>query len=908
MLKYKCFLWAYAIRFYILWAYAIRPYRRATVKVTPTLFAFCILLSASLLHAQDTKGTDFWLTFGKNADLSYNEVDMQIRIVGGDENATATIYYTDIDASVSLSVAANSVETYRIVNTTFKTAVYNATTGISNRSIHITTSAPVLVYALNQFIYSCSTDATNILPITALGTNYYHISYTVSDYTSTKYNDAYAVIATENNTQVWRNSEPFVTLNKGQVYYGTSPIDMTGDHITTNKPVAYFALHQGPQIPNRTEAVDVLFQQLAPVNTWGKKFLVPVSHRKRDFVRIVASQNGTNITQIGGNLRIVSGGQKTLTNLNAGQWVELEVLLDNKGCFIEANKPVGVCAYLTGADYNSSVLPKASDPAQAWMPPFEQTVKSALIAPFIPPTGTSKLNAHYILIITPTATKDNTRMRVSGGIEQPLNGGKWYDNPSAGTSFYFLQIATGNNAVAYTIANPKGVIVMAYGTGENESYYYLASSSMQTLTAAFYVNDIFYKDLASEILCMQPVRFSAEIYGSMNAATGHLKWYIDNVEEENARDSLTWSKPLADGTYQIRMEILLADSITTETATATIVVKTTELADIKNFAFCTGEAFSGINFTGTNLDIAATTWKVTSGSGIEIGMSADNGTSSIPAFMAVNNDSIPASVEITVTPKSAEGCIGEAKTFTITVYAQMSKINLGNDTTICWLDSLILNAIHPIATHYQWQDGSTGATYTVYYDGGDYWVTVHSRCGKASDTINVSYLNNINLYLGNDTILCKNDAISLTLDVTNTHASYIWHDGTTSPVYIVEQSGTYSVTVSNACISVTDKIEIEVKDCHLKFNIPNIFTPNGDKINDTFGPEFMPVTNLKNCEMFIYDRWGRLVFSSTDYQTHWNGNNKNGRPYADGVYYYQLYVTDIFGQEYAHHGSVMLKR
>jgi gliding motility-associated-like protein len=116
------------------------------------------------------------------------------------------------------------------------------------------------------------------------------------------------------------------------------------------------------------------------------------------------------------------------------------------------------------------------------------------------------------------------------------------------------------------------------------------------------------------------------------------------------------------------------------------------------------------------------------------------------------------------------------------------------------------------------------------------------------------------------------------------------------------------VTVSNACISVTDEIEITTINCHLDFNIPNVFTPNGDGINDTFAPEFTPPENVRSFQMSMYDRWGRLVFSTGSYQMSWDGNNKNGKPYAEGVYYCVLYFTDILGQEYTHHSSVTLIR
>jgi gliding motility-associated-like protein len=314
-----------------------------------------------------------------------------------------------------------------------------------------------------------------------------------------------------------------------------------------------------------------------------------------------------------------------------------------------------------------------------------------------------------------------------------------------------------------------------------------------------------------------------------------------------------------------------------------------------------------ISFSGTNIDEVI--WKVTSGSGTAIGMSADSGTNTIPSFTAINNGSTAISVEIAVTPKSAEGCIGETKTFTITVYTQTPlEVNLGNDTTICWLDSLKLNAHHPQATHYQWQDGSTGITYTVYYDG-QYWVTVSNPCSETSDTINVSYLKNIRLNL-KDTVFCESDNIYWSLDVSSPHASYLWQDGSTSPVYIIEQAGIYSVIVSNICMSVTGKVEVKTKDCsELEIWLPNAFTPNGDGLNDVFKPVIQnPELHIKEYKMYIYNRWGNIIFLSSDYSIGWDGKNYQGKDCSDGVYFCVIRFTDMSNKEFIRQTSVTLIR
>ena len=74
-----------------------------------------------------------------------------------------------------------------------------------------------------------------------------------------------------------------------------------------------------------------------------------------------------------------------------------------------------------------------------------------------------------------------------------------------------------------------------------------------------------------------------------------------------------------------------------------------------------------------------------------------------------------------------------------------------------------------------------------------------------------------------------------------------------------------------------------VNNCPV-FELPNAFTPNGDGQNDLFKPfrsRFIESINLK-----IFNRWGQLVYSTSDPEINWNGANQSGKEVSDGVYYY----------------------
>ena len=500
--------------------------------------AIASFFSASSINAQ-TLERDFWVTFGQYYNYSSSSVDLQIRIVSGKNPTTGTIHFTNLGIPVPFSIGAYEVFTYPLDNSQ-KEAVYNTTTGKSNRTVHINSSDPIKVYALNQ--HTGGTDATNIFPIEVLDNNYYQISH--QPY-SGSYPDAYAVVAVHNNTQLFHNGAPAMALEAGEVYYRRSSTDMTGAHITANNPVAFFAVAAGVQIPHSGVCcVDPLMQQLAPVKTWGKDFFVPVSHLTKDRVRIVASQDNTTITQTGGVFIYSSSGSYTI---NAGEYIELEALLTNNGCYIHANNFVGVCTYLTSASYHGFWI---SDPAQAWLPATEQMGQSALIAPFVP-TGSTNLNAHYAIIVTPFAAKEDTKVSIGGAPSVALSGGSWYDN--AEMSFYIMPLT--NETASYNFTNNAGLIVMGYGTGSAESYYYLAGSAMRDLDAAFYANDIHFQDLKDTAFCAGAVEFRAEIEGELHPDAGSLKWYVDGVEETSAQDQLEWNRYFAAGEYEITMKV-----------------------------------------------------------------------------------------------------------------------------------------------------------------------------------------------------------------------------------------------------------------------------------------------------------------------------------------------------------------
>ena len=487
------------------------------------LFLFSIHLFSQ--GQSTTQGKEFWLSYGKNYTYSALPNLLQLRIVATKPTKVTLIYTLD-NSTETINVAAGEVYT-RVFDASDAAKIYSDATGTTKKSLHIISDELISVFAIN--IYKHTTDATNVLPVTNYGKVYRHMTYSATG------NDGYTLIAAENDTHITENKTSVAVLQKGEVYSKyVSGGDMTGTLITSDKPIAYFTTASCVNVPNGTGACDCLFQQQVPVHSWGNKFLVPLTKRGKERIRVVASQDGTTITQTGAT--IISHPGTGSLSLNAGQFVELEAALSDGGCYLQSDKPIAVASFLMGLDYPD--LYKKGDPAMAWVPPIEQTVMNVAIAPFIE-KGTSVLEEHHALIVTPTATKNATTMRIGNGAPKALSGGTWTDNVPSGFSFYSMPLT--NETATYYFENAAGLSVMGYGLGPYESYYYLAASSARQLNPAFYINDIHFEDANEQTYCAGEFKVRGVAQMQLAGGSDDITWFIDNVEQTAERGKLEWT-------------------------------------------------------------------------------------------------------------------------------------------------------------------------------------------------------------------------------------------------------------------------------------------------------------------------------------------------------------------------------
>jgi gliding motility-associated-like protein len=218
---------------------------------------------------------------------------------------------------------------------------------------------------------------------------------------------------------------------------------------------------------------------------------------------------------------------------------------------------------------------------------------------------------------------------------------------------------------------------------------------------------------------------------------------------------------------------------------------------------------------------------------------------------------------------------------------------------------------------YVWNTGDTTSTITNLVPGV-YSVTVDDGYCDSVATAVVSNQHGPNAdFTFHPSIITIDDA-EVSFTSTSTGASiYEWDfgdssatSGGSSVIHTYTATGTYLVTlVVTDIYGCTDTItqELVIHDIYT-FYVPNCFTPDEDGLNDVFqavGISWEPGTY----EMIIYNRWGNIVYQTTDPSQPWNGgynNNPDRNLMIPAVYVYRIKVKGYNNREMVYIGRVSL--
>ncbi len=210
---------------------------------------------------------------------------------------------------------------------------------------------------------------------------------------------------------------------------------------------------------------------------------------------------------------------------------------------------------------------------------------------------------------------------------------------------------------------------------------------------------------------------------------------------------------------------------------------------------------------------------------------------------------------------------------------------------------------------YKWSNGSSGLMVTGL-DTGTYTITVTDVNGcTATTSASILQLPDPIPIVGTEKTISQGQTVQL---VANGGTRYLWapsaslnNDTIYNPIANPNQTTSYRVIVRdvNNC-SAIDSVLITVVSCEAsQLFIPTAFSPNGDGDND------MLYVRAPACitafRMQVYDRWGELVFETTDRLTGWDGTFR-GKEMDPAVFVYYLTATLSNGQKISGKGNVTL--
>ncbi|MGB0850217.1 MAG: lectin-like domain-containing protein [Bacteroidia bacterium] len=214
---------------------------------------------------------------------------------------------------------------------------------------------------------------------------------------------------------------------------------------------------------------------------------------------------------------------------------------------------------------------------------------------------------------------------------------------------------------------------------------------------------------------------------------------------------------------------------------------------------------------------------------------------------------------------------------------RLDDLELGADTILCEGDSLILNAGVSTDHKIEWNTGESSMTLLVT-EPGDYSVEI-SKNDLCYDDESISVVGVELPILGeiDDVLLCINEVIYLSTNVSN--GTLIWNNAVTADSFVLKNyNGEINVKASNICGDDSSTLQVELKECFCNIIYPNAFTPNDDVLNESFKAT-VDCPKLSSYEHKIYNRWGEMIFETSDISNSWDGTF-SGQKVPMGVYYW----------------------
>jgi len=247
-------------------------------------------------------------------------------------------------------------------------------------------------------------------------------------------------------------------------------------------------------------------------------------------------------------------------------------------------------------------------------------------------------------------------------------------------------------------------------------------------------------------------------------------------------------------------------------------------------------------------------------------------------------------------------CSSETNAFHISTIGNSFYLNLGSDTILCDKDTLLIHLPFKKST-IQWQDGSNDSLYYIS-QSGIYTVAIDSAGCIEKDTIEVISIPSPTQMPPEFLEICNGEFLQLSAEAG---FSYYWSIGSTAQSIAISDSNIYFVDVFNQCDTVQNSFYVKSHDCSCMMAVPNVFTPNGDGLNDYFYPVISCIYD--EYHLVIFNRWGKLLYETNNQNDKWDGRYL-GNEVPQGVYFYHIDYRQPYngGKKAQRSGSITLYR
>lgn len=389
---------------------------------------------------------------------------------------------------------------------------------VSSKSLKVVSSAPLSLYMANST--ALDGDASLVFPVSQLGRE-----YVVQSFYKENYATEFAVVATEPGVTVVTIESPIVTmtssgaprashtpfsvsLNQGQVYYGTSysPENISGTHICADHNVAVFSGNQNAYSRKRTAGTSQLSHQSLPLKYWGKRFaIVKTAGQSHNYVELTAVDSATVVYLNGNPVDTIDSYETSIID-----WDDLAQTM-----FIETNKPVICYQYMVSQGDNAQF----GAPSMALVTPLELASGEIRFMTFDGHDSSCDL-VYYVNLVAPTAS-------LSGMMLDGVNVGNSFSPMPELSGYSFARIVVSSGS--HILSNSAGQFVaLVYGETMDEScsdwsYAYNPGSDLFNLDAYMLIEGERVDELS--VCESSDGKWHVGFQSVVNESSDSIRWY-----------------------------------------------------------------------------------------------------------------------------------------------------------------------------------------------------------------------------------------------------------------------------------------------------------------------------------------------------------------------------------------------